>query len=107
MNAIPQTAPSGMAPTEVDLPLEASLQIQDIERELQRLRQIFDAHGPTAIDVSGVATIDTAGVQLLLAIKREGDRRGLPIVFRGESPALAQALKVLGLDAAIFEVKPA
>jgi anti-sigma B factor antagonist len=106
MNAIADLAATGATP-ETDLKLEASLQIQDIERELQRLKRVFEADGPTAIDVSGLTTVDTAGVQLLLAIKREGDRRSVPIEFRGESPALRQALKVLGLDGALFEVKPA
>lgn len=98
---------AAITPVEADLPLEASLQVQDIEREWQRLKQVFEAHGPTAIDVGALVTVDTAGVQLLLAVKREGERRGTPVEFRGQSPALEQALKVLGLDAALFEMKTA
>jgi anti-anti-sigma regulatory factor len=92
---------------EVALPLEASLQIQNVERELVRLRQVFELNGAAAIDVSGLTAIDTAGVQLLLAIAREGARRHIRIHFRGDSPALTQALKLLGLEAALMQHEPA
>ena len=89
------------------MPLEASLQIQNVERELVRLRQVFELNGAAAIDVSGLTAIDTAGVQLLLAIAREGARRHIRIHFRGDSPALTQALKLLGLEAALMPHEPA
>ncbi len=84
------------------LPLEASLQIQNVERELVRLKQVFELNGAGVIDVSGLTAVDTAGVQLLLAIAREAGRRSVRIEFRGDSPALTQALKLLGLEGALM-----
>jgi anti-anti-sigma regulatory factor len=106
MNPGPLNPTTGNLAAESALSLEASLQIQNVEREFVRLRQIFEINGATAIDVGGLTAIDTAGVQLLLAIAREGARRHLRIQFRGESTALTQALKLLGLEGALMQNEP-
>jgi anti-anti-sigma regulatory factor len=51
--------------------------------------------------VSRISSIDTAGVQLLLAVRREAELRGMPLRFLGESAALARALERLGLAASL------
>jgi ABC-type transporter Mla MlaB component len=80
--------------------LPATLRVQDVTQELQRLRAVFDSGRPVTLDVSALVTVDTAGVQLLLAIVREGMRQGIPVGLRGESGALVTALRLLGLPAA-------
>lgn len=77
--------------------LPASLQIQDTAQELQRLRTMFDSRLPVTLDVGSLTAIDTAGVQLLVALVREGNRCHIPVSLLGESAALTRALRLLGL----------
>jgi anti-anti-sigma regulatory factor len=52
---------------------------------------------PLTIDLTHIAAIDTAGVQLLMGFQIAAAKRGTPLNFAGESVALTQALNVLGL----------
>jgi anti-anti-sigma regulatory factor len=78
--------------------LEPRLEIRDVEAAHRRL--IEAAAGATAlsVDVSRVTAIDTAGAQLLLALVREAERRGMSLEFSGKSSALEGALASLGLE---------
>ena len=49
------------------------------------------------LDLSAVAAIDSAGVQLLLALRNSLADRGKVLHCHGAQPAVAQALQVLGL----------
>jgi len=82
--------------------LEGSLQIQDVDAARERFTRLLDDNVPRAIDLAGLKAVDTAGIQLLLAVKIEAARRGAPIEYRGRSPLLDQALELLGLREAIF-----
>lgn len=55
-------------------------------------------HG-MVLDMSAVEEIDTAGVQLLLMLKREAAARGCPLSFRAFRPAVHEILDLLGLTA--------
>jgi anti-anti-sigma regulatory factor len=90
------------AATRHALRLEPSLQIKDVEAARQSLAHCLAGESPIRIDVSGIATVDTAGVQLLLAVRREGAHGGVSVQYCGESPALAHALKLLGLTEAVL-----
>ena len=54
--------------------------------------------GDLALDLSAVTDIDSAGVQLLLAMRRSINERGSALTLAGLSPAVADALAVFGLD---------
>ncbi len=86
--------------------LEHSLQIKDVEEAHRRLMAAL-AQGPSMIlDMGKLATVDTAGVQLLLSFRIEAAKRGVQVEYRGESAAFTQALAVLGLRAAFPATVP-
>lgn len=49
------------------------------------------------LDIGGVERIDTATMQLLCAFVRDRTARALSIAWRGESPALQEAVRLLGV----------
>lgn len=78
--------------------LAPRLQIREVEEAHRALVDSLNREGALQIDVSPLEAVDTAGVQLLLALQREGERRGLPVEFCGVSTALERALALLGLE---------
>jgi anti-sigma B factor antagonist len=85
--------------------LAGRLEIKDVERVQTQLLEALGAphaDGALAIDLSGLESVDTAGVQLLLAAKREAARSGLRLVYRGESRELRGVLELLGLREAVL-----
>jgi len=62
------------------------------------------AHAAPALDLSAVTEFDSAGLQLLLAARREAARLGKPFAIAGTSPAVREVFALLGLD---FEGAPA
>ena len=50
------------------------------------------------VDLSGVSDLDTAGLQVLLLARNEGDRLGLPVAFADPSPAVAEVLALTRLE---------
>lgn len=54
------------------------------------------------IDMSGVTEFDSAGLQLLLALRRSLAERGQTLQLVGNSAPVRDALQVFGLDA-LFE----
>jgi len=55
--------------------------------------------GPHEIDGADVQQVDTAGVQLVLAFALDCLERGIPYRWKGRSPALEEAIRVLGVGA--------
>ncbi len=86
----------------VPLRLDPSLRIEEVESRRNLLLERLRGPGPVMIDVSGLESVDTAGVQLLLACRREATRRGVQLEYCGESPALTDALQRLGLAEAVL-----
>jgi anti-anti-sigma factor len=52
-----------------------------------------------ALDLSEVTEFDCAGMQLLLAARREARRLGKELVLQGASPAVRDAFALLGMTA--------
>jgi anti-anti-sigma regulatory factor len=77
--------------------LPHGLEIKDVEQIQQQLSAALDGAASVTVDISHVAAVDTAGVQLLLALKTEAENRGIPLTFAGQSAPFSQALTVLGL----------
>ncbi|MDO8271530.1 MAG: STAS domain-containing protein [Gammaproteobacteria bacterium] len=51
------------------------------------------------LDSAGVARVDTAGLQLLVAFAREAQVRGLSVTLRAGSTALNEAVLASGMEA--------
>lgn len=64
--------------------------------------QLVDAlcatRGDLALDLSGVTDVDSAGVQLLLALRRSVGARGGSLQLHAPSAVVRDALAVFGLD---------
>ena len=81
--------------------LDANFEIQNLEETRRDLVDSLTRGLPVTVDVSRIATIDTAGVQLLIALRNAASKHGVSVEFRGESTALSNALLMLGLPDAI------
>jgi len=100
-------APAGMAaapapeaaaaPAHTILHLGAGLEIKDVETVRRQLADMLDRGSPVTVDISHVAAMDTAGVQLLLAFQSEAAKRGVSIEYSGRSTAFTHALTAVGL----------
>jgi anti-anti-sigma regulatory factor len=74
-----------------------TLEIRDVDAGHRMLVLMLEAGTPLRIDLGAISAVDAAGIQLLLAFKQEGMRRGIPIEFCGSSAAVKRALALLGL----------
>lgn len=74
-------------------------------REAQALREhLLEQQalpGPYEIDGTAVQEIDTAGVQLVVAFALDCLEKGVSYHWRGRSPALDEAIRILGVGALI------
>jgi anti-anti-sigma regulatory factor len=95
--AVPATGSPGPAAGYV-LNFDGNLAVQHIDAARQHISAALSSGGPIAVDLGRIAVIDTAGVQLLLALEKAAASRGLALELRGESAVLANALGVLGLQ---------
>lgn len=101
---------SGHAPESIregadcgEFALEATLLIGEVAEVRRLLLEALVGIRSLSLDVRALTRVDTAGVQMLLALVRETARRGIELSWRGESPALSQALGSLGLDGALAQ----
>ena|ERR1700690_259237 len=81
--------------------LDPNFEIQNLEETRRELIESLGRGLPVTIDVSRISSIDTAGVQLLVALRNAAPKHGVNVEFRGESAALSSALVMLGLQDAI------
>ncbi|WP_343583792.1 STAS domain-containing protein [Herbaspirillum sp.] len=70
---------------------------QAAERKPELLHILSQASRALSLDLSGVDEIDTAGIQLLLLLKREAERSGLQLEVAACSPAVLAAFDLLQL----------
>jgi anti-anti-sigma regulatory factor len=77
--------------------LTGSLVIRDARAGLAQLCAALES-GCTCVDVSGIDTIDTSGVQLLLAAAMEWRRREQPLTLTGYEHLVFGAAEQLGLQ---------
>jgi anti-anti-sigma regulatory factor len=77
--------------------LTGSLVIRDARTSLAQLCAALES-GCTCVDVSGIDTIDTSGVQLLLAAAMEWRRREQPLTLTGYEHLVFGAAEQLGLQ---------
>ena len=62
--------------------------------------------GDLALDLSGLTDIDSAGIQLLLALRRSVAARGGTLHLQRPSAEVRAALTVLGLDERLQDAPP-
>ncbi|MFI4869091.1 MAG: STAS domain-containing protein [Steroidobacterales bacterium] len=78
------------------LPLGASLSIREVSECAAQLKALFAA-GSAEVDAHQLQSIDTAGLQLLLAAAAAAHRRGLKLRLRGAASLSSGAALALGL----------
>jgi ABC-type transporter Mla MlaB component len=85
------------------LALGSSLTIVEA-RAVQRSLSAWLERGRAEADARALERIDTAGLQLLLAVGRTARARGLTLRLSGAPPLLLDAAGSLGLASALTEV---
>lgn len=82
------------------LSLATDLTIYHAAAQKEELLRALAGAERLEIDLSAVADIDTAGLQLLILVKREAQRAGKRVVLAGHSTAVRQAIDFCHLAAA-------
>lgn len=76
--------------------MAGELTIQTAAQTLESVRPVLGTD--VAIDLSGVTEMDTAGLQILLLMKKEAAVRGATIELVTPSEAVEEVLRTAGLD---------
>lgn len=79
------------------LALDEDMTIYHAVVQKMRLLDALDATEQLELDLSAVEQIDTAGVQLLMLVKREAEQRGKTLTISGHRPAIQQTLDFFNL----------
>ncbi len=77
--------------------LTGDLTIYHAETLRNSIAAQFENCSRTAIDLSGIAETDTAGIQVLIWAKKESERKNHPIKLINHSPAIIRAIDLMGL----------
>ena len=94
------TAPvAGGTPVDGRVVLGASCTIHEARQLREQLLAQAQLPGPYEIDGSAVQHVDTAGVQCVVAFALDCLERGISYAWKGRSPALDEAIRVLGVGA--------
>ena len=89
--------------------LDGAMTVYEAVDAKRDLLQALAASAELEIDITGLDEVDTAGLQLLLLLRRESLRTAKPVRLAGSSPALAEVLDRYGLSAHFdqpFEAAP-
>jgi len=86
--------------------LDATLTMQNVVNLHEKLKTSLSANDSVEINASRVASIDTATLQLLTALKKEAIKQQKPIVFSAPSLRFIESAELLGL-LDILEIDPA
>ena len=81
------------------LSLTDNLTIYQAEALKAQLLQALDAGPELELDLSQVGDMDTAGLQLLIMLKRQAQQQGKQLSFQGHSPAVRSVIDVCNLAA--------
>lgn len=86
---------SAPAPTVVRV--NGELTIQTAAEHLADLRTALAAPGPLEVNLGEVTELDTAGLQVLLAIRAETSRSGKEFRLANCSPTVLEVLEIAGV----------
>lgn len=88
--------------------LPATLAIRSVAADHKDLSErITEIEAPVQIDVSAVEEIDTAGMQLLLALVNEFNTQSVKSEWQSPSEVLSQTASILGMSEALALPKAA
>jgi len=87
------------SPSHIELPAE--LGIPEAETLKIQLLDALDLGAPFALAAGSVRRVGTAGLQVLLALSLELQRRGQPLVWANASDALIAAAASIGVSEAL------
>jgi len=94
------TAPAtGDTPATGRVALGTSCTIHQVQALRAHIMEQTAHPGPYVIDGASVQQVDTAGVQLVVAFALDCLERGVHYTWTGRSPALEEAVRVLGVAA--------
>ncbi|MGZ8200532.1 MAG: STAS domain-containing protein [Methylosarcina sp.] len=85
--------------------LDATLAIQKVVNLHEKLKKSYSENDLIEINASQVASIDTATLQLLIALKKEAVKQQKQIVFSAPSHRFIESAELLGL-LDILEIDP-
>lgn len=77
--------------------IDGELTIYGVAESKPLLLKALDTGLPIDIDLAAVTEIDTAGLQLMLMLKREAQRRQKQLVFSRHSTAVREVVELLNL----------
>ena len=78
--------------------IKGELSIYTVAALRQQLLDAFEAAAEVDVDLSEVSEMDSAGMQLMVAAKREAALRGKALRFSGHSPAVFDVLELCQLS---------
>lgn len=81
----------------IGLSIEGDMTIYRAASLGEDIAKALDSGGDVEIDLSRVSEIDGAGLQLMLAAKRESKERGIALSFVGHSPVVREVLDLCNL----------
>ena len=87
--------------------LDGELTIQTAAEQCPRLLAALEKNATVRVGLAGVTEMDTAGLQLLFAVRREAERLGGVAEFRDASEPVREALAILHLDGELRPVEGA
>jgi anti-sigma B factor antagonist len=96
-----QDVAGSAAPAVPTLAVEGELTIHTAGDRRTELLGLLERGDHVAVDLSGVTELDTAGLQLLLMVRREAAHLGRTLDVVGSSPAVADTLSIVHLDPAL------
>jgi anti-anti-sigma regulatory factor len=102
LGAVATKFPGAVTPANV-LQLGTSLSIREVSECASRLKAML-ANGPTMVDASLLVSIDTAGIQMLLAAAASAQRRGFKLKLLSALGVRTGAARALGLHEHLGEL---
>jgi anti-sigma B factor antagonist len=84
-------------PNGVKAHLREELNIASVAEDRDHLVSLLQPSGELELDLGGVTEIDTAGVQLLVALRKEAESMGCVCHLAGSDEAVREAFGTLGL----------
>lgn len=95
--AAPPPEKKGKAAPAPVIALASNCNVKDAAELKKSLCKLADENAAVGIDVKSLERIDTATMQLLCAFVRDRTTRALRVEWLGESPALQEAARLLGV----------
>jgi anti-anti-sigma regulatory factor len=80
----------------LNVSLNDELTVRNIRETYKMLSDSLENNSEIVVDLSGVETIDVAAVQLLVAVRKECDMRGIKVSFKMSGP-VSDMLSLLGV----------